>query len=69
MGGIHSAHLAAGADFFTVEVLVCAEQPRATRPLPPQDGHLMSQSEQLKAPAKRGYESGRRAAKRGRKDT
>jgi hypothetical protein len=27
---------------------VCAEQPRATRPLPPQDGYLMSQSEQLK---------------------
>src|ERR1035438_8037905 len=27
---------------------VSAEQPRATRPPPPQDGHLMSQSEQLK---------------------
>src|SRR5674476_603984 len=27
---------------------VCAEQPRATWSLPPQDGHLMSQSEQLK---------------------
>src|SRR5664280_3253025 len=30
------------------EELVCAEQPRATWSLPPQDGHLMSQSEQLK---------------------
>ena len=46
---------------------VCAEESKPTWTLTPQDGHLMSQSEQLKL--QRGYESGRRAAKRGRKDT
>ena len=27
---------------------VCGEEPRATRSLPPQDGHLMSQGDELK---------------------
>jgi hypothetical protein len=46
---------------------VCAEKPRATWSLPPQDGHLMSQGDALKLQVRRGCESGRRAAKRGRK--
>ena len=47
---------------------VCGEEPKLARSLLPQDGHLMSQDDELKLPVRRGCEHGRRAGKRGRKE-